>query len=186
MKYRLRKAYSKEPMFALRDILLDRGVMDLDNFLHPTKKCELNPHNLDNIEHAANVLLNHIRENHNILFVVDADCDGFTSSSILWLYIKHIFPQAKLSFTVHEHKQHGLNDKIDWIEDQDFQLVVVPDAGSYDIKEHERLYKRGIDCICLDHHNIPKDNVKAAKCVQCKNNMDLKNNSPINYCNKCK
>ena len=157
MKYRLRKVYSKEPMFALRDILVDRGVTDLDNFLHPTKNCELDPYKLENIELAATILLNHLRNNSKILFVVDADCDGFTSSSILWLYIKHIYPQADLTFTVHEHKQHGLNDKIDWIEDQDFRLVVVPDAGSYDVKEHERLYNRGISCICLDHHSIPKD-----------------------------
>jgi len=157
MKYRLRKAYSTEPLFALRDVLTDRGVTDLDNFLHPSKKCELNPYDLDNIQEAANILLKHLRANSNILFVVDADCDGFTSSSILWLYIKHIYPQANLSFTVHEHKQHGLNDKIDWIEDQDFQLVIVPDAGSYDIKEHARLRTRGIDCICLDHHSVPKD-----------------------------
>lgn len=157
MKYRLRKNYSKEPMFALRDILLDRGVTDLDNFLHPTKKCELNPYDLENIKLAATVLLNHLRMNSKILMVIDADCDGFTSSSILWLYIKHIYPQADLSFTVHEHKQHGLGDKIDWIENQDFRLVIVPDAGSFDVKEHKRLYDRGIGCICLDHHTIPKD-----------------------------
>ena len=84
-------------------------------------------------------------------------CDGFTSSSILWLYIKHIFPQAQLSFRLHEHKQHGLNDQIDWIEEQDFQLVLVSDAGSFDIAEHQRLKERGLDCIILDHHTVPKD-----------------------------
>jgi hypothetical protein len=71
MKYRLRKAYSKEPMFALRDILVDRGVTDLDNFLHPTKNCELDPYKLENIELAATILLNHLRNNSKILFVVD-------------------------------------------------------------------------------------------------------------------
>lgn len=79
-------------------------------------------------------------------------CDGFTSSSILWLYIKTIFPNAILSFTLHEHKQHGLDDKIDWIEDQNFDLVLCPDAASYDVEEHKRLGELGIDCICLDHH----------------------------------
>ena len=157
MKYRLRHNYSKEPMFALRDILVDRGVTDLDNFLHPTKACELNPYDLVNVEVAAKVLLGRLRANHKILIVVDADCDGFTSASVLWLYIKHIYPNADLHFTVHEHKQHGLNDKIDWIEEQDFNLVVVPDAGSYDIAEHKRLYERGIACLCLDHHTVPKD-----------------------------
>lgn len=81
------------------------------------------------------------------------DADGFTSSSILWLYIKHIFPKANLDFTVHEHKQHGLDDKIDWISNEaKWDLVVVPDAGSYDVEEHRILNDIGIDVIVLDHH----------------------------------
>jgi len=81
------------------------------------------------------------------------DADGFTSSSILWLYIKSIFPQAKLNFTVHEHKQHGLNDMIDEIEDNPcYNLVICPDSSSFDAKEHLRLEQLGIDCLILDHH----------------------------------
>jgi single-stranded-DNA-specific exonuclease len=121
--------------------------------LNPTEECELDPHNLENIEAAADKLLYHLRRKSKILFVVDCDADGFTSSSILWLYIKHIFPEADLEFTVHEHKQHGLNDKIDWITDMClWDLVICPDAGSYDVKEHRLLGEMGMDVICLDHH----------------------------------
>ena len=153
MKYRLRKIFSRDPEQALYDILKDRGVTDIRNFCNPSEKCELNPYDLDNIDAAAEMLLRHLRRDSKILFVVDADADGFTSSSILWLYIKHIFPQAHLEFTVHEHKQHGLDDKIDWIENNpNYDLVVVPDAGSYDVEEHLRLGELGIDCLVLDHH----------------------------------
>lgn len=86
------------------------------------------------------------------------DCDGYTSSAILWLYIKHIFPEAQLEFTIHTRKQHGLDDKIDWIENEArWDLVIVPDAGSYDVKEHLRLGEIGIDCIVLDHHEQEYD-----------------------------
>lgn len=156
MKYKLRNNYSKNPEEALYDILHDRGVSDIKNFIHPNKECELNPYNLNNIDMAAELLLKHLRNNSHICFIVDADADGFTSSSILWLYIKNIFPEADLTFTVHEHKQHGLNDKIDWlIEDEQFDLVIVPDAGSFDIKEHQMLHEINTDVICLDHHEIP-------------------------------
>ena len=108
---------------------------------------------MDNIEEAAERLLMHLRRGSNILFVVDSDADGFTSSSILWLYIKHIFPEANLEFTVHEHKQHGLDDKVAWITDEArWDLVIVPDAGSYDVEEHRALCELGMDVICLDHH----------------------------------
>ena len=157
MNYKLRKQYTTNPEKALSEILIDRGVQDIESFLYPTSKCELDPHDLENIELAAELLLRHLRANSNILIVIDQDCDGFTSSSILWLYIKHIFPNANLNFTIHEHKQHGLDDKIDWIEEQNFNLVIAPDAASYDIEEHKRMHDLGINCICLDHHAAPQD-----------------------------
>ena len=153
MKYKLRKNFTTDPNTALQEILTDRGVTDLENFMHPSKHCELDPYNLQNVVEGAQMLLSHLRKGNKLLFVVDCDADGFTSSAILWLYIKQIFPSALLEFTVHTHKQHGLDDKIDWIEgDCDCDLVVVPDAGSYDVEEHRRLNSAGIDCLVIDHH----------------------------------
>ena len=154
MKYKLRKEFSTNPDKALIEILKDRGVIDIENFMNPTfDNCELDAHKLVNIEAAAYRLLEHLRNNSKILFVVDCDADGYTSSSILWLYIKHIFPEAQLEFTVHDHKQHGLDDKVDWICDEaKWDLVLCPDAGSYDVEEHRALGELGMDVICLDHH----------------------------------
>ena len=153
MKYRLRNNYSTNPEKALQEILQDRGVTDIKNFMYPSSSCELDPGMLTNIDAAADMLLEHLRKNHKILFIVDADCDGFTSSSILWLYIKHTFPEVELEFTVHEHKQHGLDDKVDWITDEArWDLVIVPDAGSYDVEEHRALGELGMDVLVLDHH----------------------------------
>ena len=153
MRYKLRNNYTTNPEKALQEILMDRGVQDIENFLNPSFNCELNPYDLDNIEDGVKMLLKHLHENHNILFVVDQDADGYTSSAILWLYIKEIFPNAKLNFIIHEHKQHGLSDIIDKIElNPNYELVICPDAASYDIKEHKRLNEMGIDCLVLDHH----------------------------------
>lgn len=158
MNYRLRKQYTTNPEKALSEILIDRGVQDIESFLHPTSECELDPYGLENIDLAAELLLRHLRANSKIMFVVDSDCDGFTSSSILWLYIKHIFPEANLTFTLHEHKQHGLDDKIDWLETlNDVDLVICPDSASYDIEEHERLADLNISCLVLDHHEQQYD-----------------------------
>ena len=154
MRYKLRANFSTNPDQALKEILIQRGVTDIENFMYPSPVvCELDPHKLVNIDKAAEQLLYHLRKNSDILFVVDSDCDGFTSSSILWLYIKHIFPDARLEFTLHDHKQHGLDDKVTWICDEaKWDLVICPDAASYDIEEHRALGELGMDVICLDHH----------------------------------
>ena len=88
MKYKLKNNYSTNPDIALKEILQDRGVKDVENFTHPTTDCELNPYDLDNIESAAKMLLYHLEKNSKILLITDCDTDGFTSASILWLYIK--------------------------------------------------------------------------------------------------
>ena len=154
MRYKLRANFSTNPDQALKEILIQRGVTDIENFMYPSPVvCELDPHKLVNIDKAAEQLLYHLRKNSDILFIVDSDCDGFTSSSILWLYIKHIFPDARLEFTLHDHKQHGLDDKVTWICDEaKWDLVICPDAASYDIEEHRALGELGMDVICLDHH----------------------------------
>lgn len=69
MKYRLRKEFTTNPDMALSEILSDRGVQDLQNFLNPTFACELNPYDLENIEAGADMLLKHLRANNSILFI---------------------------------------------------------------------------------------------------------------------
>ena len=73
MKYKLRNNYSTNPDEALIDILKDRGVKDVENFIKPSKECELNPYDLDNIKETAERLLSHLRNNSRICFIVDCD-----------------------------------------------------------------------------------------------------------------
>ena len=186
MKYKLRKEYSTNPDKALKEILRDRGVKDIEHFMNPTAEtCELNPYNLRNIEAAAEALLYHLRRGSKILFVVDCDADGFTSSSILWLYIKQTFPDTEMEFTVHEHKQHGLDDKVDWITDEaKWDLVLVPDAGSYDVEEHRRLGEMGMDVIVLDHHEQLYDENGKPVISDLPNTIVVNNQLSPDYSNK--
>ena len=113
------------------------------------------------------------------------DVDGFTSSSILWLYIKHIFPEVELEFTVHKHKQHGLDDKVDWITDEArWDLIIVPDAGSYDVEEHRALGELGMDVLVLDHHEQLYDENGKPVTSNLPNTIIVNNQLSPNYQNK--
>lgn len=186
MKYKLRNLYSIEPQLALQDILIDRGVENIETFLHPNKAtCELNPYDLDNIKKGAEKLLYHLRRNSAILFNVDCDCDGFTSASILWLYCKHLFPNANFEFRVHEHKEHGLSDLINWVEEKiRWDLVICPDSSSYDVNEHMRLKELGIDCLVLDHHDQLYDDDGNPIISTASNTIIINNQLSNNYSNK--
>ena len=84
------------------------------------------------------------------------DTDGFCSSAMLWLYLKHFFPRADLNFVCHEHKEHGLEDIIDTVEDSDYDLVILPDSSSSDYDFHKRLKEHGKDVIVIDHHEAER------------------------------
>lgn len=71
MNYKLRKQFTRDPKLAIQEILMDRGVEDVQYFMYPSKDCELNPYDLENIEAAAEMLLKHLRANSRICFVVD-------------------------------------------------------------------------------------------------------------------
>lgn len=185
MNYRLRNNFTKSSQQALEEILEDRGVKDIQLFTKPSSACELNPYDLENTEAGAQMLLKHLRKNNHILIIVDSDCDGFTSASILWLYIKNIFPNSDLNFTVHEHKAHGLSDKIDWlIDDEQFDLVILPDAGSYDVEEHKRLMEINTDVLVLDHHAQLYDDDGNPVVSNFQNTIVINNQLSPNYYNE--
>ena len=71
MRYRLRKEYSTNPDKALKELLQDRGVQDIEQFMNPSMLCENDPYQLENVDAAAEMLLRHLRKNSKILFVVD-------------------------------------------------------------------------------------------------------------------
>ena len=87
--------------------------------------------------------------------IVDSDCDGFTSAAVLINYLHDIFPQwaeSQLDYVLHSGKQHGLNDHIDNLLNANYSLVLIPDAGSNDVEECQKLKEQNTNVIILDHH----------------------------------
>lgn len=138
------------------DILLEsRGIDDIEEYLNPCEKDLLDPLNLDNIEEAAELLIKFLNKNAKICFIVDCDQDGYTSSAILWQYIKRIYPESNLIYKIHSGKQHGLEDMQELL-NSDIDLLLVPDASSNDFDFHREFKEANIPIIVLDHHEAEK------------------------------
>jgi single-stranded-DNA-specific exonuclease len=74
----------------------------------------------------------------------------------MYNFIKHLDPSYDVRLYVHQkNKSHGLDGDFDI--DDDIKLLIVPDAGSNDVEEHKRMHELGIDCLCLDHHQVTAD-----------------------------
>lgn len=118
----------------------------------PPKSALQSPLDLDNIREGAHLLKQVLQKNGRIVLVVDTDVDGVTSASVMWMYIKRLYSEARLDFKLHTAKQHGLSDLIDELveESEGIDLVVVPDAGSNDEEQHIILKNHNIKCLILD------------------------------------
>lgn len=165
----------------LSNLLKARGVTDLNKYLHPDISCLNDPLNLDNIKQGAAWLEETLnKENSHILLVVDCDVDGFTSSAIMYNYIKAIAPSQKISYILHEHKEHGLQDHTQTIinSNEFYDLIILPDSSSNDYEYHETLKDHGMRCLVLDHHEIDDDQpISDNACI-------INNQLSQNYTNK--
>lgn len=141
----------------IEDILKLKGIVDINSFLKPTVKNLESELLLDNIVKAKDVLIKSIEQNHTIDLLVDCDCDGFSSASIIYQYIKRIKPDISIKILLHKGKVHGLSDVVEEICQDDSSLVIIPDASTGDSKECAMLYSCGKEVIILDHHNIKPD-----------------------------
>lgn len=138
----------------VNNLLKARGIKDIDMYLNPTAECLQNPKYLENIFEAAELLHKVIEANGEILIIVDSDNDGFTSGALIYQYIKDISPNMSIEYILHEGKQHGLQDHIHTLmeENHNYDLIIIPDAGSNDFKYIEALKEIGIPVLVLDHH----------------------------------
>ena len=159
---------------AIEQVLLNRGIEDVQHYLNTVDTDILSPLDLDNIEEGAKLLVSHIAQGSKVLVIIDSDCDGYCSSAILINYLNNLFPafvQNNISYKPHSGKQHGIN--LDMVS-EDIKLVIAPDSSSSDYSEHEELAKRGVDVLVIDHHEAPE--VSQYACVI--------NNQLCGYANK--
>lgn len=159
MKYQLLTNPYTESGETIDHILKNRGIEDVNRYLHTTDN-DINSFFLlgvENLRDAAIALVSAIRRDTKTIVVVDCDCDGYTSAAFLLNYLHTLFPywiENYVDYYLHDSKQHGLNDCIDYILDKEYGLVITPDSSSNDGEYHKRLKDIGADVIVLDHHIV--------------------------------
>lgn len=115
-----------------------------------------------NIEKAKSMLAQYINQNNPIYLLVDCDTDGYCSSSIMYLFLKEVNNKIDITPIFHDKnpKSHGLvdNEVMEYLKGQEPSLLIIPDAGTNDVKGCQELSNLGYEIIILDHHNIEEDN----------------------------
>lgn len=92
---------------------------------------------------------------------------------MLYNYIKMLDKDYPVRYILHKNnKAHGLAkmDNGDFNIPDGTKLFIVPDAGTNDSEQFNKLIDNGVDCICLDHHEA-EDIAKSNKTIIVNNQM---------------
>lgn len=172
----------------IKTILINRGIKDIDSYLNLTEAEVYNHYDLCNMKEAVQCFIEHYEKKDKIVIMPDEDCDGYTSSAMLYLYVKSLDPDYPIEYVMHtKPKMHGLNNDEYLNVPEDTKLFIMADGGTNDAFEFNELIKKGIDCCILDHHDanyqdeITEENIQSPD----NNNAIIVNNQlSDNYPNK--
>lgn len=154
----------------LLELLELRGVQSPQNLLaidRGQEKCLYDTMKFDNMKDGLELLKSHLDANNPIHLLMDVDVDGCTSSAIMYLWLKHYFPDIKVTFDCNEGKKHGTTRDIMGRIPEDVMLFITPDSSSSDVDEHIELWEDGIDILVLDHHEFDKEARTPAVIINC-------------------
>lgn len=153
-----------EPFLAL--MISGRGYTDpfsVDEFLS-RDMLELDPFSFPDMEKAAQRVDKAVRLGEKILIYGDYDCDGVTSTSLLYLFLKSI--DANVNYYIPSRKEgYGMSvDRVKALAEQGVKLIITVDNGISAISEIDIANQLGIDVVVTDHH-LPKDTLPDAVAI---------------------
>lgn len=152
MNYKNNKTFEPTAGASVR-YLKSLGIECVDSFLYKPKPSDYeSPWKLNNMRRLVDELHDGFVNNKSFFIQVDSDADGFTSSTIFINFFLKLYPDAKITWRVHEGKEHGvIVDTVPFGTD----IVIIPDAGSNQVDEfHELTVERPMKVLVMDHHII--------------------------------
>ena len=149
----------------IQEYLKALGVEDINLYLSPDSSCFDDVKSYPNIEKAANLLFNAVTDKYKIGLLVDVDCDGMCSATIIRTFLNTYYDIDPVIY-IRQGKAHGLRasaseDIVEQIKADGIQLMIIPDAGTNDAPECHDLKAHGCNTLILDHHKVEVDNPDA-------------------------
>lgn len=141
-----------EKLLALKGFTLKK---ETDKFLNPKKEDFLSPYSFLDMERAIERIKSAIEKKEKILIWGDFDCDGVTSSAVLYKALNAL--GANLSVFIPDRllHGHGFNTKelIKLVSKEKVKLVITVDCATGDTAQVKLLKGLGVDTIITDHHS---------------------------------
>ena len=147
------------------EVLSARGYNDLDELVDFFTEQELeDPFAIKDMDKAVEALTSAVDSYELICVYGDYDCDGITSTSILYNYLESM--GANVMYFIPEREAgYGLNkNAIDELAEREVRMIVTVDNGISAIEEARYCREKGIRLVITDHHQ-PGEELPDAEAV---------------------
>lgn len=143
----------------LARILRNRDLQteqELQMFLNGTLSDLHDPHEMKDIDRAAELILQAVEQRKKIRIVGDYDIDGICASYILLTGLRACQADVDVRLPDRMKDGYGINESmIDQAAQDGIQMIVTCDNGIAAYEQVEHAKKLGIDVIVTDHHEVP-------------------------------
>lgn len=148
------------------EILSARNLKSLDEVEDFFRETQLeDPYALIDMDKAVELIMNAVEEGELICIYGDYDCDGVTSTVVLYSYLENI--GASVMYYIPERDEgYGLNKAaIDKIKESGCRLIITVDNGITAIEEAEYISELGMNLVVTDHHQPTEKLPKAGAII---------------------
>lgn len=159
----------------IRRLLIQRGIKsqkEMQAFLYPSFDELHDPFLLEGMKLAVDRIIKAVNKKERILIYGDYDADGVSATSILLKFFKSLNIQPEFYIPDRVDEGYGISDMaVDYIGDNDFDLVITVDCGISGRKQIDSIYEkinlkgRNIDIIITDHHQFNEELIPKALAV---------------------
>ncbi len=141
---------------ALAALLIQRQIYTYDqakSFFRPSLKQLPNPFLMKDMDHAVNRLILAIKRGEKILVYGDYDVDGVTSVTLVYGFLRKIYPYVDFYIPHRYTEGYGVSSQgIAYAVEQDYSLIIALDCGITSVGLINQARKQGVDFIICDHH----------------------------------
>lgn len=141
----------------ISDILVGRGIVsreDLELFINETELSD--PFEIADMDKAVEAIEAALENGDKITVYGDYDCDGVTSTVILYQYLQTVGGEVSWYIPTRD-EGYGLNmAAIDKIAADGTKLIITVDNGISAHKEADYIAEKGITLVITDHHQVPE------------------------------
>lgn len=143
----------------IASIMIKRGITDpeeMSRFLEPKLKYLHSPKYMMDMDKGTDIILDAIDVGKKIVIYGDYDCDGVTSTTIMYKGLLRCGADVSYHIPDRVEEGYGMNSEtIEKLKGEGCQVILTCDNGISCVEQVKLAKKLGMEIVVTDHHEVP-------------------------------